>query len=64
MRDFKQGRGDLVKIKQKDQRALQKLPSVRLMSLGATPGSLGLGDLWWLPYGEPVAVEPTSGTQV
>ena len=29
-----------MKIKQKDQRALQKLPSVRLMSLGATPGSL------------------------
>ena len=53
-----------MKIKQKDQRALQKLPSVRLMSLGATPGSLGLADLWWLPCGEPVAVEPTSGSQV
>lgn len=53
-----------MKIKQKDQRVLQKLPSVHHMSLGASPGSLGLGDLRWLQCEEPVAVEPTSGSQV
>ena len=38
-----------MKIKQKDQHVLQKPPSVHHMSLGAPPGSLGLGDLRWLP---------------